>query len=288
MWKSEMTTPREKGNALEAVVEAIERHILNTSPALSEKRFLIESKKIIAVEGVHHEIDVYVTIDLGDGYTSVFIFECKNWKEAVGKNEIIIFAEKIAATQAQKGFFVAKSFTADAQAQAATNPRVSLLAASERDPTTAPLPYGFHGVLLSPEHAEATFYRRGLSHSKFNTVDLNTVSARFQGNAIDLRQYLTKWAEDASSEDVLSFRSEKVPEGNYKRATQSTRKYTVGELTLDGNDIERAESSVRYNVAVVRPRVVSYFEVESRGRVVSLAPVQIPLGPAMQIRLTSR
>ena len=111
-----MRSPSEKGDALEAAVAAIERHILGTSPRLSEKTFLIESKKRIFVNGVHHEIDIFVTIDPGGGYKSVFIFECKNWEDAVNKNEIVIFAEKVAAAQAQRGFFVAKSFTKDADA----------------------------------------------------------------------------------------------------------------------------------------------------------------------------
>jgi hypothetical protein len=93
-----VATPSEKGNALEAAVAAIESHILNTTPALREKPFLIESKKIINVDDVHHEIDIFVTIDLGDGYKSVFILECKNWQDAVGKNDVIVFAEKIAVT----------------------------------------------------------------------------------------------------------------------------------------------------------------------------------------------
>ncbi len=96
----------------------IETTILKASPALTENRFTIENKKIIVAEGVRHEIDILVSVDLSNGYEATFVFECKNWEEKVGKNEIIVFSEKIKATQAQKGFFVARSFTADAQAQA--------------------------------------------------------------------------------------------------------------------------------------------------------------------------
>jgi hypothetical protein len=283
-----VATPSEKGNALEAAVASIERHILAGSPALKEKRFLIESKKIITVEGVHHEIDIFVTIDLGDGYKSIFIFECKNWQEAVGKNEVIIFTEKIAVTQAQRGFFVAKSFTKDAQSQAATNPRISLLIASEHDPTTAPMPFGFHGALLTSVNASATFYVRGVDHSRFDSVDLNTAVAKLLGNVVDLRKYLNQWAQEASSEDVLSFRSEQVPEGAYERTAQARREFAPRAFTLNDRDVERAESIVCYSVTIVRPAVVSYFEVESRGRVVSLAPIQIPSGPQMQMRFVLR
>lgn len=283
-----MATPSEKGNALEAAVASIERHILANSPALKEKRFLIESKKIITVEGVHHEIDIFVTIDLGDGYKSVFIFECKNWQEAVGKNEVIIFTEKIAVTQAQRGFLVAKSFTKDAQAQAATDPRISLLIASEHDPTTAPLPFGFHSAIITPVNFAATFYVRGGDQSKFDPVNFDTAVAKLRGDVIDLRTYVGQWAEKATSTEVLSFRSERVPEGTYERTAEGHQEFVPGEFTLNDQDIERGELHVRYNVTIVRPAVISYFEVESRGRVVSLAPIQIPSGPQMQMRFVLR
>ncbi len=55
-----MPTPLEKGNALEFAVKTVEATILKASPALKENKFLIESKKIITVAGVHHEIDIFV------------------------------------------------------------------------------------------------------------------------------------------------------------------------------------------------------------------------------------
>jgi len=282
-----VTTPLEKGNVLEAAVAAIENHILSTSPALREKPFLIESKKIIAIAGIHHEIDIFVTIDLGDGYKSVFIFECKNWEDAVGKNEIIIFAEKIAASQAQIGFFVAKSFTKDARSQAATNARIRLVTVSEHEPTTAPLPFGFHGLLMTPVHAETTFHKAD-GDTQLKMIDMTTAIAKLRGELVDLRNYLCKWAEEAASQDALSFRSERYPEGDYERSTRSKREFKQGELAIDGMEIASAETSVRYKATVVRPAVASFFEIHSRGRVVSLAPVQIPTVGTMEMKLTYR
>jgi len=125
-----MTTPLEKGNALEAAVLAIEELILRVSPNVKEKTYLIESKKIVSVGGVRHEIDIFVTFELGPGYKPVFIFECKNWKEAVGKNEIIIFSKKIDISHATSGCFVAKAYTSDAVSQAKMDPRITLLLGS--------------------------------------------------------------------------------------------------------------------------------------------------------------
>ena len=279
-----MPTPSEKGTALEDAVAAIERHILSTSPALCQNRFLIEGKKIINVNGVHHEIDIFVTIDVGGGYKSVFIFECKNWEEAVGKNEIIIFAEKIAATQSQKGYFVAKSFTKDAEAQAATNPRIQLVIASQHEPTTAPLPLGLHGLILVPKHIE-TMFHTGNPKSSPSTIDITTAIATLREVPINLRNYLAKWAEVVAGEDALSFRSHQFPEGSYERSTKAKREFDPGEFVVNEQKMAWVESKIVYLAVVVRPAVVSYFEVEKRGRAVALAPVQIPSGETMKITL---
>src|SRR6266478_7122426 len=127
-----MDTSQDKGDALENAVAAIEEVILQSSVGMGRKP-IVEKKKIIIVNEVRHEIDVYVTADLAPGYKPIFIFECKNWKEAVGKNEIIIFSEKIDAPRATSGCFVAKSFTSDAVNQAKQDPRITLLLASEYD-----------------------------------------------------------------------------------------------------------------------------------------------------------
>src|SRR6266849_4908962 len=103
-------TPQQKGNALENAVRGIENLLLSLSPSLQQETYKIESKKIISVRDVHHGIDVFVSVDLGSAYKSVFIFECKNWKDPVGKNEVIVFSEKIGVCQAQWGCIVAKAF----------------------------------------------------------------------------------------------------------------------------------------------------------------------------------
>jgi hypothetical protein len=281
-----VTTPIEKGNALESAVAAIEAHILRTTPGLSEKTFLIESKKIINVGGVHHEIDIFVTIDLGNGYKSIFIFECKNWQDPVGKNEVIVFSEKIAAAQAQHGYLIGRSFTKDARFQAEKDARVILSTAAEHDPETARIPFGIHMFFSTLEHVESKFQIRGSKGPEF-PVDLTTAHAKLLGNTIDLRQYLLSWGGQRATEDIRSFRSERVPEGQYERTASSKREFATGEFVLEDQDIEQAELSVRYKVRVERPAIISYYEIKSRGRVVSLAPVQFQGDVTMQLKLIS-
>lgn len=135
--------PDEKGHALEIAVHAIESVILESSPSLRGQPFEIERRKILTVDDVRHEIDVYARVGAATGYESIFIFECKNWEAPVSKNEIIIFSEKIDVAVAQRGYCVAKKFTKDALAQAAKDPRVTILYATEHDPQT------FHHLRVS-------------------------------------------------------------------------------------------------------------------------------------------
>src|SRR4030095_3552457 len=185
-----MNNPFEKGNALENAVRAVESVILRASPAYRENTFVIHSKKIEVVDGVSHEIDILVEIDIGKGYKSIFIFECKNWEDKVGKNEVIIFAAKIAAIGAQRGFFIAKSFTRDARAQAAKDPRVTLLLAREYPAEKTPVPLDFHFLGQERTDAEVLFNERGESSSRrTDVIDISSAQSKLGGQELGLDKY---------------------------------------------------------------------------------------------------
>lgn len=116
------------GKSLERATELIEKHILNQIEKSEIGEVTIVSNKIKIVDGVKHEIDVYVEIDLKIGAKLVYIFECKDWRsKKVSKNDIIIFDEKIDVFNAQKGYFVAKEYTKDAINRAKLNTRIEVL-----------------------------------------------------------------------------------------------------------------------------------------------------------------
>ena len=146
-------TPKQKGNDLEQAVRAIEDSILRTVPGYAEGTFKIQGNKVLVQNGVRHEIDVFVTASLAAGYDATFIFECKNWNAKVGKNELIIFSEKVAVSGAQRGFFVAKAFTKDAQAQAKKDSRIKLLTASHFEPVTRVLFPQLHLLNITATHS---------------------------------------------------------------------------------------------------------------------------------------
>jgi hypothetical protein len=265
-----MATAQDKGNALERAVEAIEDLILRTSPNVKDKTYKIESKKIINAKGVHHEIDVFVSFELGPGYSPVYIFECKNWKEAVGKNEIIVFAEKIAAAGAQRGFFVAKSFTADAEAQAAQEPRMELVTASEHDPASTIVPFGFHTTFTKPTKNHVLFRKWGSQGNELTDVDVSKADVTLDGSPLNLTEYMNAWTTEAMNESMRTFASGTLPEGVYQRGCTSNRKFPEGAFVIDGKSIETATMTVQFDIYLVRPAVKSHFEVNGRGRVITL------------------
>jgi hypothetical protein len=114
---------------------------------------------------------------------------------------------------------------------------------------------------------------------------IDTCRATFLGAPIQLRQYAQSWGDETASNDARRFRSERVPEGQYQRIAESKREFAPRDLVADDIDIERAELVVRYPVRVARPALISSFEVKSRGRAVSFAPVQFHGDVTTQTRL---
>src|SRR4051812_39516767 len=108
------TKAQKKGDALEEAVHLIETVLLRSNPTLKEATLKIEIKKKTYIKGVRREIDIYVSLDLRNGYELTYIFECKNRKQSASANDITIFAEKIDVVNAQKGYFIARKFAPDA------------------------------------------------------------------------------------------------------------------------------------------------------------------------------
>ena len=250
-----MDTPKDKGDALENAVAAIEEVILQSSAGLGRKP-IVEKKKIIRVDGVHHEIDVYVTADLAPGYKSIFIFECKNWKEAVDKNEIIIFSKKIEVSHATSGCFVAKSYTSDAVSQAKGDPRITLLLAAEHDPESGPEVFQF--FTRTPEMTKP--------------VSTETAQLECFGQPVNFAWQLNFWSVAVCENDLMSFFDEPVPAGVYHRVVNGDLHFDAGQVRLNHEDVERLAFHVEYKVRVTPVPVVSHFEVKSRGRCVTFAP----------------
>jgi hypothetical protein len=280
-----MATAMQKGDALHSAVVSIERTILNQAPALREKTFVIEDKKIMRVNGVRHEVDIFVTVEAAPGYAAIYIFECKNWASPVGKDEIVAFSEKIRVLNAAHGYFVAKSFTADARAQEKLDGRLTLLLAAEHDFTGIVLPnmFNLHSIAAIPKHIETQIKKRGAISEHYESLDLDNANVTFQGEKLDLRVLLRDWANKAVADDTLKIRTERLEQGVHERKAKSEREFPNCELIVNCLDIGSIAIVVDYHLHVFHPPIVSRFDVETRGRFWSYAPVVLPEGSTMQM-----
>src|SRR5216684_3446722 len=269
-----MTTPREriaKGSDLEKAVELIENAILTASPSLKEKTFAIERRKILTVAGVRHEIDVWVEIDAGKEYRSIFIFECKNWQDKVGKNEIIIFSEKIKASQAMWGFCLAPTFTSDAEAQCQLDPRMKLLIAQETSPLFARLP--------DPVVVITNVERAALSLSVAGPLPRNqgtNVPCTYRNETTTVETCRKRWVEEILQEQmgVLVQAARQVVDSPRTVMIGRDIVFQPGELMVEGKNISSARLDLEIQIDVSPTRIAFQYEVETRGWAVSWEPIK--------------
>lgn len=266
-----MATAQDKGNALEAAVHSLESAILKTAPGYSESTFHIQANKTICVAGVHHEIDIWVEVEIANGYKVTYIFECRNRKGKVTKNDVIVFMEKIRAAKAQDGFFVAHSFTRDAKAQALSDPRIRLLHVRELNLDEIPIALRYMHVIQQTTRDVVCNIKRAASEDlgEGEPLDIdNSVLVFKDGNTFALRGYIEEWLKVLTESAIDRFRTEMLPEGCYPVRFEDTRTFGEGETTLlsDG-PVASISVSGTVGVQVWRGEIESRFELENRGRI---------------------
>jgi hypothetical protein len=269
-----MLTPQLKGTALEVAVHAIESMILGESASYSEKTFAFDLKKIVTVAGVRHEIDIWVSVDLGGGYTALFISECKNWTNKVGKKEIIVFSDKINVVQAQRGFFFAKDFTQDAEAQAALDQRIILRRVTDLPAVDLQIPGNFHGISIENVEVGVYFLGHGATTEIFTTqepVDFGTASMVVGGRETTAQEFVNAWALSERDTRVNAFPSQQADEGIHDLGFEAERRFEPGELLLNGTEMRGVRLIGKVRVRVTKARIISHVEVPSRGRALTVA-----------------
>lgn len=208
-------------------------------------------------------------VELASAYNAIFIFECKNIQEKVDKNDIVVFTEKIKVAGAQTGFFVARSFTADAEVQAAKEPRIQCLRVADLPTADIPVPMAFHILNAELESLQVDIKVAGAGGSPESfPIDLETALFAIDGEQLNLKSYVTDWASDETTRRCNSFRSESVPSGDYPLLFDATREYSDVEVVVNGQPIARMALSGQIRARVAHAVVVSYFEIATRGRAI--------------------
>lgn len=255
-----------KGELLQEAVQAIESMILETFPAYSAGTFRIEAKKTVVIAEVRHEIDLLVTVAHGSGYDAVFLFECKNWANPIGKNEVVVFSEKIRALNAQRGFFIGTEFTKDATAQAKLDQRMQLVSAAELDPRSIEVPGHFHMVELRAFSVHARIARVGDAPEAEQPLDPATTDFVLDGKPVALEPYLLSWANELRQERLSRFNSVFAAGGTHELDFAGERTFAPGSALIGGRPAKHVELKGTTEVYVARAVIVSAFEIDGRGR----------------------
>ncbi len=284
------TTAQVKGDALEDAVRILEMVILGVDPNAIDSPITIERKKIIIVQGVKHEIDIYITINNGKGYTSTFIFECKNWQAKIDPKEIMAFAQKVRDVRASKGFFIAKRFTKYAIAQARRD-GIELLTADDVIDTLPPFLDDFHilGNTILTHETSAKLAVTTYDPKQVGQVPgYNAESfVKYKGEDMLLGKLVDRLLREAVDEYMKHEPTATFSEEKRRYETTKTVYFSEGELFVEGLECQSIELHVVWETKVVRPTIVSLFDIKTRGRVITVGTDKSPLGGNIQISFIS-
>jgi|SRR6185312_3152659 len=273
------TDQQKKGDDLEKAVQLIETVILGSNPATKNAIITIEPKKIVVVDSVKHEIDIFITIDYGKGYKAIFIFECKNWEQAVNKNELIVFSEKIRAVQAQKGYFIAKSFGRYAVAQAKKDGRIELLTASSALDILPPFVENFHIIqnLVTDSHLSFTMMDDDSEQVK-RFVFHNESPVRYKAEELLLAVLHRRLQKLTLEEAMLNIPSDTLSEGVNRYERTRTLHFQPNEMVVEGIECSTVTIHMLWESRIIHHKIVSKFDVKKRGRVITIESDRLATG----------
>jgi hypothetical protein len=264
-----------KGDLLENAVELIETIILKTNQNLENTDIKIERNKILNQNGIRHEIDLYIEINRGFEYKSIFIFECKNWDhKSVGKNEIIIFSEKIDVSLAQTGFFIAKKYSRYAEEQAKKDNRIKLLSFDDfgfdismfpkfsslyRDKKSEKIECTLEPTIDNQRNKKETGIVKKINISDIKVMDLD----------IDFKSYIQNISNTIIEKELGLSKTKQLNSGIYKRC--DTFEIKLDNKLLHQNYIyDHVKLKIDYKFIIGKPKIVSNYDIKKRARILGL------------------
>jgi hypothetical protein len=284
-------TAKEVGDRLERAVHAVETAILRSMGITEDDHAVtIRPKVKTKVDGVLHEIDLHVKLNFPRGYDTIFIFECRNRKDAVSKNDIIVFSEKIRAVNASKGFFVAKSFGEFAVAQARQDPRIELIEAQDSEVDVSIFPE----MQLMIEDVSARMYsigrgiigRQSREESAPVSVEFSKMEIEYNGLLVDSVQFITSLGNEVVARRMATEDTVNLPEGRYEFDGESTLSFRSGSLRVNRKTCSHLTVRVHCVQHIIRPAIVSRFDIVTRGRVVEYEAAT-PKGGFMRLNIAA-
>lgn len=273
-----MPTANDVGRMLEDAVYLIEKSILESLPEYREDLFTLEPRKRVIVDGVTHEFDLWIKADRPHGYESIFVFECKNRRAPVTKNDILVFSAKLRAVQATRGFIVSTAFSRDARAQAVKDERLTLVTV---ETVSAANPSWLAARFYVPQTFDT--YLEIKSHTGEYVSDwpqegFDRAHIVVAGKNIPFREYMQGWLAELLNAQNTRLLTAGLSAGLYSWTFIEERKFKPGKFVLGDRQISRLELVVKGSTAIVEPMLQVRFDVATRGRAHVLVPVEYPNG----------
>jgi len=266
--------PIEKGDQLERAVEEIESLIIENSSFSKAQSIEIERKKRIYEKGIQlHEIDFYINIDFGYQNKYIYIIECKNLdRKSVSKTQIIDFQAKIKYVGAAKGFVIGKRFSPAAIFIANSDPYIELLRVNSSEYSGI-----IHAPLLGKLFRDSksvritkiclTYYDKSSEIIKSVNNFLNTklsnddTTIYFKDLIIDLINQDIPRLKENNRNKIISLDCGTITLNNIIDLFIKEK-----QLTINDKAVSLVEINYEFDVDVFKPKIISKFDVEKKGR----------------------
>lgn len=261
----------EKGRELERVIELIEKTIFSVDHSFKDKDYSIERNKVIVINRVKYEIDIYVEFfKLGQKF--IYIYECKNREKPVARKEITDFSDKIGVVSASKGFFIAKSFSKDSKNKANELKRIECIeVASTQYLNHAFSNFIFNDILKTKIEAAFGFKTKNKDKKKF-PLPLDS-KVNFNGSELQLNRFVEIELDKLINEFM---KDKEIKLGEiYTYTLKKELKYKKGEVTINNLKVSKGEFEVEFKYSSLIPYRTLISHVPNRGKVVNFEVKQI-------------
>jgi hypothetical protein len=181
-------------------------------------------------------------------------------------------------TQAQRGFFIAKKFGAYAQAQAKKDKRIELLVASDALASLPPFIYDFHFVHNTVVRSHLDFRLVSDPQGRGTPPVTNESFVRYNNEGLSVGKFNERMQNIVIDEIMSQQPTESFGEGVYHYKRSKTFLYKQNELFVEGNACIAVDAHVEWDTRIIRPKIISTFDVKTRGRVITLDSGQLPTG----------
>jgi Restriction endonuclease len=259
----------EKGLHLETKVAELLKSVFEYNHKLKTADFDIKLRHTAHVMGVPYEIDVWIeTQKSSTPHHSLFVYECKNWKDPVGKAEVSLLADKVDAVGATRGFLVAHRFTEHARQLVKLKSRIQLLECSEEFSNF--LQISATRMAWEPLNITLTAQARYEDEMFINEQNLGGVAVQLNGQSLPfpvfqeviLRRFFGEYEQTGS----LFSRHHASHFAHFR----SLFPYYEGQLLLNQVDIAHLVLDGSFLVYFRPMHLVSKFELKGVGRTCSL------------------